>query len=43
MYKSDGSLFIGNFHLGKAEGHGVYIMPNGSYYIGHFTNNRADG
>jgi len=32
MYKSDGSLFVGKFQQGKAEGAGLYIMTDGAYF-----------
>lgn len=43
MYKSDGSLYIGHFDKGKAEGQGAFIMPDGVIYQGHFHNNYAHG
>jgi hypothetical protein len=39
MYKEDGSLYIGEFSKGKAEGQGVYIFTDGSYYQGKFIDN----
>jgi hypothetical protein len=42
MYKEDGSLYIGHFNHGKAEGKGVFIFPNGSYYNGDFIDNKAE-
>lgn len=42
MYKSDGSLYIGYFRKGKAEGRGVLIFANGSFYQGDFSNNKAN-
>ncbi len=39
MYKSDGSLYIGEFQKGKAEGKGAYIFTDGSYYQGNFKDN----
>lgn len=32
MYKADGSLFIGRFQYGRAEGTGLYVLPDGSYF-----------
>jgi hypothetical protein len=43
FYKSDHSLYIGNFVMGKAQGKGAFIFPDGSYYFGDFKNNCADG
>lgn len=43
MYKCDGSIYIGEWKLGKAHGHGVYIIKDGSYYEGNFHHNSADG
>jgi len=41
MHKADGSLFLGYFSHGKANGNGVYIFSNGSFYSGEFNNNIA--
>jgi hypothetical protein len=41
MYKSDGSLYIGHFSKGKANGLGAYIFPSGAYFKGKFYNNQA--
>jgi hypothetical protein len=41
MYKQDGSLFLGQFSLGKAQGNGAYIFKDGSFYSGTFNNNIA--
>jgi hypothetical protein len=41
MHKPDGSLFLGYFSHGKANGNGVYIFNNGSFYSGDFNNNTA--
>jgi hypothetical protein len=32
LYKNDGSLYVGQFSNGSAEGKGVYIIPNGTYF-----------
>lgn len=32
MYKSDGSLFIGKFAQGRAEGAGLFILADGAYF-----------
>lgn len=32
MYKYDGSIFIGRFVQGKAEGKGLYILNDGAYF-----------
>lgn len=42
MYKKDGTLFIGQFLNGKAQGKGALIFPNGNYFKGAFKNNRAN-
>lgn len=42
MYKGDGSLYIGEFEKGKAQGEGIYLFKNGSYYQGEFKNNEAE-
>ena len=41
MYKADGSLFVGNFKDGKANGEGYYFIFDGSFYHGKFENNKA--
>ena len=41
MYKEDGALFVGRFSHGKAEGEGLYILKDGSYYEGLFKDNVA--
>jgi hypothetical protein len=43
LYKEDGSLFVGEFVKGKAEGNGVFIMPDGSIFRGKLHNNEAKG
>ena len=43
MYKSTGDLFMGNFNKGKAQGKGAYVMKDGSYYLGEFQENKAEG
>ena len=42
MYKRDGSFFVGSFNSGIANGHGLYILPDGSYYEGAIYNNMAE-
>ena len=42
MHKPDGSLFLGYFSHGKANGIGTYIFNNGSFYAGYFNNNVAE-
>lgn len=42
MYHSDGSLFIGMFNNGMANGKGYYVQSDGSYYQGNIVNNKAD-
>jgi hypothetical protein len=41
MYKSDGSLFVGRFVQGRAEGPGLYVLPDGAYFEGELVDNRA--
>jgi hypothetical protein len=41
MYKPDGSIYIGHFDHGRAQGAGAYIFANGSYYNGAFERNHA--
>ena len=43
MYKSDGSLFIGQFTNGVANGESVIIFEDGSYLKGLFAENTANG
>lgn len=42
MYKPNGSIYIGYFQKGRAQGQGVFIFPDGAYYKGQFKNNRAE-
>lgn len=39
LYKNDGSLYIGKFSNGKADGKGILIFQNGSYAQGVFSDN----
>ncbi len=32
MYKSDGSIFVGKFVMGRAEGQGLYVLEDGAYF-----------
>lgn len=41
MYKSDGSLFVGKFDHGRAQGDGLYVLPDGSYFEGYVDDNVA--
>lgn len=34
MYKPNGSIYIGYFENGRAQGRGVFIFEDGSYYEG---------
>ena len=43
MYKEDGSLYVGHFKSGVADGQAIYIMPDGSYYEGMIISNFAEG
>ena len=42
MYKYDGSIFLGRFVQGRAEGKGLYILDDGAYFEGSLANNQAD-
>lgn len=42
MYHKNGSLFIGKFEGGVANGFGHFIKPDGSHYVGNLTNNKAN-
>ena len=42
MIYNNGSVFIGEFIDGKANGPGHYILPDGSYYHGTMVNNVAE-
>lgn len=35
--------YIGDYLFGKAHGHGAYILPDGSYFEGHWENNHRHG
>ena len=39
LFKKDGSVHTGEFENGKANGKGVFIFPDGSYYEGNMKNN----
>lgn len=39
LYKKDGSLYVGSFLNGKANGKGVLIFADGSFVNGTFENN----
>lgn len=42
MYHKNGSVFIGEFVNGVANGQGHYIKTDGSYYHGRMSNNMAN-
>ena len=42
MYKENGDLFVGKFEQGVADGPGVYIFQDGSYYDGKLVSNVAE-
>jgi hypothetical protein len=42
MFKADGSLFVGHFVDGKAEGDGLFIFKDGSYFEGKLHENMTD-
>lgn len=39
LFKNDGSLYIGQFSNGKAEGQGVLVFKTGAYAKGTFVDN----
>jgi hypothetical protein len=43
MYFHNGSVFVGQFENGMANGPGHYVFSDGSYYNGHMQANQADG
>jgi hypothetical protein len=42
MYKLDGSIFIGKFVMGHAEGLGLFVLEDGAYFEGELLNNKAE-
>lgn len=42
MYHKNGSVFIGEFYQGIADGLGHYVKTDGSYYHGRLKNNMAN-
>jgi len=42
MYKPNGSIYLGSFDHGRAQGKGVFIFEDGSYYHGDFNRNLAE-
>lgn len=42
MYHNDGSIFIGEFFSGVADGQGHFVKPDGSYYKGKLKDNMAN-
>lgn len=42
IYYKNGSIFIGSFKEGKALGEAHYFWPDGSYYKGNVTDNKAN-
>ena len=42
MYKKNGSVFVGYFDEGVANGDGHYVMSDGRYYHGRMANNKAN-
>lgn len=41
MYYRNGSVFIGHFFSGVADGPGHYVAYDGSFYHGKMKNNKA--
>ena len=35
--------YLGDFHQVEAHGHGAYLLPDGSYFEGHWENDRRHG
>lgn len=42
MYYPNGSVFVGSFQDGLANGEGHYVFFDGSYYMGKMKDNKAD-
>lgn len=42
MYNKNGSVFVGEFFNGVADGQGHFVMSDGSYYEGRIRNNLAN-
>jgi hypothetical protein len=42
FYPNRNTYLIGSFYEGVASGLGLYIWPNNSYYLGLFSNNKAN-
>lgn len=42
MYQKNGSVFVGSFKEGVADGVGYYVRTDGSYYQGKMRNNKAN-
>lgn len=42
MYFKNGSVFVGFFENGRANGPGHFIFPNGSYYHGKIVAGKAN-
>lgn len=42
LFKNGGGLYVGQFREGKAEGMGLFIFADGSYYEGPMLNNAAE-
>lgn len=42
VYKKNGSVYVGHFRDGKAEGLGLFVFPDGSYYEGEMMDNIAE-
>lgn len=40
---ADKSIYIGNYSKGKRDGIGKYILPDGGYYEGQFTDDKIEG
>ena len=42
MFKKNGTVFVGLFDDGIANGIGHFVLHDGSYYHGNFSNNQAE-
>jgi hypothetical protein len=42
MYKKNGSVYVGEFFEGDADGEGHYVKIDGSYYEGKVKDSKAN-
>ena len=43
LFRSDGSVYEGDFLEGKFHGQGTYTFANGDYYTGAWENSKRNG